>query len=171
MIEWLTLEELSRHLKVSRAYLYKEVQSGRIPAVKVGRSWRFDRAQVDQWLHDKTSNKKGTLDPEFPWSDCLEVFLKSLQKKFGPRFSSLWIYGSWARGDAHPESDVDLLIVLKSIKDFWKDYTLIRDFAYEATFERDRLVVFSTSLVTEKKFIEDMEPLLMNVRKEGKKAA
>lgn len=171
MTEWLTLDELCQHLKVSRAYLYKEAQAGRIPAVKVGRNWRFDRNRIDQWLQGKASNQKDSLAPEFPWSDCLEAFLSGLHKKFGEKFSSLWIYGSWARGDAHPDSDVDLLVVLKIMTDRWKDYAAIRDLAYQATFERDRSVVFSTSLVTEKEFLEDMEPLLMNVRKEGKKAA
>lgn len=171
MIEWLTLDELSQYLKVSRAYLYKEVQGGRIPAVKIGRSWRFDRSRIDQWLKEKEGRGNGPLAPEFPWSDCLEAFLTSLHKAFGKRFSSLWVYGSWARGEAHAESDVDLLIVLKSIDDYWKDSNVVTDMAYEATFGRDRSVVFSTMVVTEKAFLKDMEPLLMNVRREGRKAA
>lgn len=171
MSEWLTLDELTRHIKVSRAFLYKEAQAGRIPAAKVGRSWRFDRARIDQWLQEKSRGAKVGSVSEFPWSDCLEVFLSGLQAKFGERFSSLWIYGSWARGDQHPESDVDLMIVLKSIKDYWKDWNAISSMAYEATYERDRMVLFSTTLVEEKRFVEDMEPLLMNVRKEGVKAA
>jgi excisionase family DNA binding protein len=171
VIEWLTLDELSRHLKVSRAFLYKEAQAGRIPASKVGRSWRFDRARVDQWLKEKEGKGDERLAPEFPWSDCLEVFLADLRKAFGRRFSSLWVYGSWARGDAHPESDVDLLIVLKDVRDYWKDYETIRPLAYQATFGRDRLVVFSTMLVDEKNFGTSMEPLLLNVRREGRKAA
>src|SRR3989338_997 len=162
MIEWLTLDELTRHLKVSRAFLYKEAQAGSIPAVKVGRGWRFDRARVDQWLQGKKT--------EFPWSDCLDVFLSALKSKFGERFFSLWIYGSWARGDAHPESDVDLMIVLKSIKDYWKDWNAISSMAYQSTFDRDRPVVFSTMVVTEDSFLHDMEPLLMNIRREGRKA-
>lgn len=171
MIEWLTLEELGQYLKVSRAYLYKEVQGGRIPAVKIGRSWRFDRSRIDQWLKEKEGKGVACLAPEFPWSDCLEVFLGGLQKTFGKRFSSLWIYGSWARGEAHPESDIDLLIVLKTIDDYWKDSNAITDMAYAATFGRDRSFVFSTMAVTEKAFLKDMEPLLMNVRREGRKAA
>lgn len=168
MIEWKTLEELAAYLKVSRAYLYKAAQGGKIPAVKVGRGWRFDREAIDTWLQ-----KGATKEPEreFPWSDCLEAFLQSLQKKFGNRFSSLWIYGSWARGEASSESDVDLLVVLNSVQSFAKDFETMISLAYQATFGRARPVVFSTTLTDQKTFLHSLEPLLLNVRREGKKAA
>lgn len=165
MIEWLTLDELSQYLKVSRAYLYKAAQEGQIPAKKVGRSWRFDRNEVDQSIKGISEKE------EFPWSDCLDYFLKKIQNHFGSRFSSLWIYGSWARGDARDDSDVDLMVVLTHVEDLSKDLNLIISLAYEATFGRSRPVFFSTTLTDQKTFISDMEPLLLNIRREGKKAA
>lgn len=162
MTQWITLEELGRYLKLSRAFLYKAAQKGEIPAVKVGRGWRFDREAIDRWL-----KKEG----EFPWSDCLDVFLKSLQRQFGNRFSSLWIYGSWARGEATPDSDVDLMVVLKTIQDFHADFSRITSLAYEATFGRDRPVLFSTTVTDEATFVSRMEPLLLNIRREGRRAA
>ena len=169
MTEWITLEELADYLKVSRAYLYKAAQTGKIPAVKVGRSWRFDREAIDSWL--RQDSKKEGPKLEFPWSDCLEVFLRSIQKEFGNRFASLWIYGSWARGEASPESDVDLLVVLNSIQNFARNFETIISLAYKATFGRNHPVVFSTTLTDQKTFLHSLEPLLLNVRKEGKKAA
>lgn len=170
MSQWLTLDELTSYLKVSRAYLYKQAQEGKIPAVKMGRSWRFNQEKIDFWLE---SQQKGSHDvtSEFPWSDCLDHFLKNLQKKFGKQFLSVWIYGSWARGDAGPESDVDLLVVLESILNFSRDFDVISTLAYESTFGRNHPVVFSTTLVDQKTFIGGLEPLLLNVRKEGKRAA
>jgi len=37
----MTIEELSKYLKISRSTLYKLAQEGKLPAQKVGRYWRF----------------------------------------------------------------------------------------------------------------------------------
>ena len=46
----MTIEELSKYLKISRSTLYKLAQEGKLPAQKVGRHWRFHREIVDAWL-------------------------------------------------------------------------------------------------------------------------
>ncbi len=46
----LTLEELSAYLKIPRSTIYKLVRGGKIPAHKIGRQWRFNRAAIDRWL-------------------------------------------------------------------------------------------------------------------------
>lgn len=42
--------------------------------------------------------------------------IKELGQKILPKDASLWLYGSRARGDAHPDSDYDLLILLDKEK-------------------------------------------------------
>jgi excisionase family DNA binding protein len=48
--EVLTFEEAKKYLKVSDSTLYRLVQSRRIPASKVGRSWRFRKERLIAWL-------------------------------------------------------------------------------------------------------------------------
>jgi excisionase family DNA binding protein len=48
--KWLTLDELANYLKLGRTKLYRMVQSGAIPASRVGHQWRFDRNEIDDWV-------------------------------------------------------------------------------------------------------------------------
>jgi len=52
-IEILTIEDLSKYLKVPRSTLYKLCQEGRVPSQKVGRHWRFRKEAIDRWLESK----------------------------------------------------------------------------------------------------------------------
>ena len=53
--------------------------------------------------------------------------IKELGRQILPEGASLWLYGSRARGDARPDSDYDLLILLDKEKINSKDY----DYAYD----------------------------------------
>lgn len=52
-LEMLTFEEVKKFLRVSNSTLYRLVQGHRIPASKVGRSWRFRRDKIEWWLEEK----------------------------------------------------------------------------------------------------------------------
>jgi len=58
--KWLTIEELSSYLKMSRSKLYQMAQKGELPGSKIGTQWRFDRDEIDGWiksLRQKADNK------------------------------------------------------------------------------------------------------------------
>ncbi len=46
----LTPEELRSYLKIPKPTIYALAQSGRIPAAKIGKHWRFRRSDIDEWL-------------------------------------------------------------------------------------------------------------------------
>ena len=58
MDDILTLQELHRYLKIPKPTLYQLAQTGRIPAAKVGRHWRFQRRSIDQWLKGQERTRK-----------------------------------------------------------------------------------------------------------------
>jgi len=63
--EILTFEELAVYLKVSKSTLYKLVQQGSIPGNKAGKSWRFHKQAVDEWLRvNPHHNRKRKNDKE-----------------------------------------------------------------------------------------------------------
>lgn len=49
----LTIDELSKYLRISKSTLYKLVREGRIPSQKVGRHWRFHKENIDRWLGEE----------------------------------------------------------------------------------------------------------------------
>jgi len=50
MAEMLTAKDMQKLLQVDRSTIYRMAEASRIPAVKVGKQWRFPREQVDMWL-------------------------------------------------------------------------------------------------------------------------
>lgn len=52
--EILTIKELSAHLKTSEKTIYRLLAKNKIPAFKVGTSWRFERTAIDQWIQDQS---------------------------------------------------------------------------------------------------------------------
>ncbi len=46
----LTIKEVAEYLKVTERTLYRLAQEGKVPAFKVGASWRFKRADIDAWI-------------------------------------------------------------------------------------------------------------------------
>lgn len=50
MTSLLTAKELQEMLQVDRSTIYRMAESGRLPAIKVGRQWRFPQDQINTWL-------------------------------------------------------------------------------------------------------------------------
>ena len=51
--EILTLEEVAQYLRLKPQTIYKWAQERRIPAVKLGKEWRFRRSILDRWLDEQ----------------------------------------------------------------------------------------------------------------------
>jgi PTS system nitrogen regulatory IIA component len=51
--EILTIEEVATYLRLTPQTIYKWAQERRIPAVKLGKEWRFRKSIVDRWLDDQ----------------------------------------------------------------------------------------------------------------------
>ena len=47
---FLTTEEVLEYLQVNLRTIYRLIKAGKIPAVRVGRQWRFRKRDIDTWL-------------------------------------------------------------------------------------------------------------------------
>src|SRR5690606_20195325 len=50
--QFLTTEEVMDYLQVNLRTIYRLIKAGRIPAVRVGRQWRFHKKDIDAWLDE-----------------------------------------------------------------------------------------------------------------------
>jgi excisionase family DNA binding protein len=50
MANIMTTKEVSSYLKLHPITICKFTKEGKIPAIKIGRSWRFDKDAIDEWI-------------------------------------------------------------------------------------------------------------------------
>ena len=50
MAEIMTTKELAKYLKLHEITICKYAAKGLIPAIRLGRSWRFDKEAIDEWI-------------------------------------------------------------------------------------------------------------------------
>ncbi len=47
---WLSVDEICAHLGISRDTIYKWIDRKGMPAHRVGRLWKFKKAEIDDWV-------------------------------------------------------------------------------------------------------------------------
>lgn len=52
--EILTIKQVAEFLKVTERTIYKLAAAKKIPAFKVGGTWRFSRADIDTWIKQQS---------------------------------------------------------------------------------------------------------------------
>ncbi len=53
---FLTTDEVLEYLQVNLRTVYRLIKAGKIPAVRVGRQWRFRKTDIDAWLERERSH-------------------------------------------------------------------------------------------------------------------
>lgn len=62
---WISVAEVADHLGVGRDTVYRWIDSRGMPAHRVGRFWKFQLSEVDEWVKSggaDDSNDAGTRD-------------------------------------------------------------------------------------------------------------
>lgn len=99
----------------------------------------------------------------------LRSILAELRARFetlyGDRLVRLILYGSQARGDAEPDSDIDVLVVLKGDVSPEREIERTGDIVSEVSLAYQSVV--SCVFVSEERYSSEWTPLLSNVRREG----
>ena len=56
---FLTTEEVLEYLQVNLRTVYRLIKAGKIPAIRVGRQWRFRKRDIDAWLESQRPRGTG----------------------------------------------------------------------------------------------------------------
>lgn len=90
----------------------------------------------------------------------------SLINVFGNNIKDVILFGSQAYGDEKPDSDYDILIILKEKAD-WKCKRLISDICYEVELKYDIIIDSHILTETELSTIRGKQPIFVNAINNG----
>jgi predicted nucleotidyltransferase len=95
----------------------------------------------------------------------LKKLSRTLKRLLGERLEAVYLYGSQARGDAQPDSDIDVLVVIKGDFNYFDMVKKVSRHTAKLSLEYE--TVISCVYVTKDDYEHRRTPLLLNVRREG----
>jgi predicted nucleotidyltransferase len=95
----------------------------------------------------------------------LKEFKEKIQILYGSRLKTILLYGSWARGSAGEDSDIDVVVVLKGDITPGREIDRMIDIITEMNMKYNTLI--SVYPVSETMYTTVKSPLLLNIHKEG----
>ncbi|MGA0559423.1 nucleotidyltransferase domain-containing protein [Larkinella sp. VNQ87] len=96
----------------------------------------------------------------------LEELKTSLKALYGNRLAQILLYGSYARGDFHDESDIDILVVLRQkTVDTYEEILRTADLVTALNLKYSSII--SLLYVTENRFLRSQMPVYQEIRNEG----
>lgn len=95
----------------------------------------------------------------------LNEFKRELHSLYGERLKDVILFGSYARGEARADSDIDVMVVLRGDVAPGREIDRMIDVITELSLKYS--VLLSVVPVAEDKYLRRNSPLLLNVRREG----
>jgi len=97
--------------------------------------------------------------------DLRQHLRRRLEAIYGDRLQEVQLFGSYARDEAGPESDLDILVVLSGPLDRYQEYRRLGDLTVECL-ERFGIYV-APVVISEARYATQHAPLLLNIAGEG----
>ncbi len=98
-------------------------------------------------------------------SKVLEELRRGGETLYGSRLKGLYLFGSYARGEQVPDSDLDVLFVLNDYERYFTEIQHMGDFVSRLSLKYG--ITISTVFVRESEWLHSHWPFLENVRREA----
>jgi predicted nucleotidyltransferase len=128
-----------------------------------------DAAEAKRAIDERPDPELPLLGRPFDARAIAAAVAEELRELYGERLKQVLLFGSWARGDAHPESDIDLLVVLDRVESRWEERDRMDEIIERYSFDNDTIV--AEIPVSEADLDAAEIPLLMRVREEAVRIA
>ena len=86
----LTSKDVQDLINVDRSTIYRMAEDGRLPAVKVGRQWRFPADQIHAWLNGSPSATPGSINAGPPSGGLATMLLPGVAKPLADLLSGIF---------------------------------------------------------------------------------
>jgi predicted nucleotidyltransferase len=130
---------------------------------------QVDRAAAERAILEREDPELPELSGPFDPHEVAREAAEELRGLYGDRLRQVLLFGSWARGDAHPESDIDLLVVLDQVESAWDELRRMDPILWRHSFEND--TVLSATPVAEADLKDSPVPMLVRAKAEGQTIA
>lgn len=94
----------------------------------------------------------------------LDRFRQELQREYQEKLLGMILFGSYARGDFHQDSDVDLLLLFSEGTHINHETKKVMGIAYDFILESG---YFLMPMLTTENLFDKNSPLYLNIKKEG----
>jgi predicted nucleotidyltransferase len=113
---------------------------------------------MENQIMNRPPRQMVTLDP------ILQELRSRLEGIYGERLARVVLFGSRARGEEHPDSDYDVAVFLREMKDRWEEIRRMNPIITDLMFDRGALV---QALPYDEKSFEQRTSLMRDIREEG----
>lgn len=97
--------------------------------------------------------------------EIISEFRHEIENLYSERLDKIILYGSWARGEATEESDIDIIVVLKGKISPGKEIDRMIDIITDINLKYNTLI--SVFPISNEDYLITKNPFLTNVRREG----
>ncbi|MGA8381558.1 MAG: nucleotidyltransferase domain-containing protein [Stellaceae bacterium] len=94
----------------------------------------------------------------------LKRFRAALDELYGDRIERIVLFGSRARGDAHEDSDYDIAVFLRDLKDRWPELNRLADLSTDILYETGE---FIHAMAYRAGSYAERTPLMHEIRSDG----